>query len=923
MMSSNFSKNHLVLSQVNSPIPPDNSTDVKIYQRDNKLFKMGFDGVEVEITKPQEVSYYQTDVEADADMASFTFRVPNPQKAILDLRNELTKIIDRKAESQAVGLAIDSLQTVLDNLESSLNQNDAELSERLDSLQAVLNQQDKADNSRVSEISSDINEQLNTIRRDLLIIVGNIQNDLATKASRAELSLAIDELRRQIPNISIEAGSVTVGDNPGLTVDRVGDTYRINVTFPRVTQTVQTGGGGGGVRYLSKLKDVSLQNLQIGESLVWDGTAWVNGPGGGFTPIAGDAMTIAPCGDDFIFNAVSPTDYLQCSDHSVTIDGLTRYFNVVGNDFTGNLGDWGLVSIPVVAGQFNSRPVYVGTDGKSVVYYDDTSTVGVVAWVFNISETGLYYDTASNVAIADVVEVINFYPEFPPTTYPTAWVETGTCEWDIARQSLVVSISGELSDRIDAIVQEGTSIISTDGTIGIVQDDLEFDLSVPDYISKTEVASISAGLSDRIDDNSFNIIATNVALSGVDSRLDVIEGDYLTSSDLDPYITSVEVSSISANLQDQIDNIVQESTTVESSAGTITVTQDGTLFNVDLPLTGIVPGVYGSKIETITVEVDGQGRVESVQEIPIPFKENDYSIRGFRTWNSTDSTISPILQGFNCTLGTHGAEGTVVTPTTTGAYVRIGSGNIDTSTSNWFSITYRCSIQSQVRIETNYGAGLVEIGSYTLPATVEFKTVVFKMESADTSPMSFGTGTRIYVVNGQTAETITLLQLMFGSLGHPQEILYHNNMFGIDGGDEFDTEFYHLSFSQYQDFIGSTEVASISANLQDQIDNISTGGGLTWIEKSANYSTANGEGILANTSGGAWILTLPTTPQLGDTVGVIDAKGTFATNNLTVSPSSGDRIQGVLDDLVCDVKDAAFDLIWSGSTNGWMVRSVI
>jgi hypothetical protein len=46
----------------------------------------------------------------------------------------------------------------------------------------------------------------------------------------------------------------------------------------------------------------------------------------------------------------------------------------------------------------------------------------------------------------------------------------------------------------------------------------------------------------------------------------------------------------------------------------------------------------------------------------------------------------------------------------------------------------------------------------------------------------------------------------------------HNDLMGLQGGDV--DEYYHLSESQYNDFIGKTEVANISGDLQDQIDNI-------------------------------------------------------------------------------------------------------
>jgi hypothetical protein len=51
----------------------------------------------------------------------------------------------------------------------------------------------------------------------------------------------------------------------------------------------------------------------------------------------------------------------------------------------------------------------------------------------------------------------------------------------------------------------------------------------------------------------------------------------------------------------------------------------------------------------------------------------------------------------------------------------------------------------------------------------------------------------------------------------------HNSLSGLQGGVA--GEYYHLTSAQYNDFIGSTEVASISGDLQAQIDAISGGSG--------------------------------------------------------------------------------------------------
>lgn len=101
---------------------------------------------------------------------------------------------------------------------------------------------------------------------------------------------------------------------------------------------------------------------------------------------------------------------------------------------------------------------------------------------------------------------------------------------------------------------------------------------------------------------------------------------------------------------------------------------------------------------------------------------------------------------------------------------------------------------------------------------------------------------------------------------------------------------------------------------------ISGGGGLTWSTKTANYTAVAGDGIMANTTSASWTLTLPASPALGDTVAVIDSHGTFPANNLIIA-RNGQNIQGVAENLEADIANSSFELVFSGATDGWKIKT--
>jgi hypothetical protein len=98
--------------------------------------------------------------------------------------------------------------------------------------------------------------------------------------------------------------------------------------------------------------------------------------------------------------------------------------------------------------------------------------------------------------------------------------------------------------------------------------------------------------------------------------------------------------------------------------------------------------------------------------------------------------------------------------------------------------------------------------------------------------------------------------------------------------------------------------------------------GTTIREVSSAFNASVNDRILANSSGAAFTITLPSSSTLflNDTIQIIDIGGVSSTNNITVA-RNGAKIQNVADDLTIDINGSIITLTYTGSSYGWIVSS--
>ena len=116
----------------------------------------------------------------------------------------------------------------------------------------------------------------------------------------------------------------------------------------------------------------------------------------------------------------------------------------------------------------------------------------------------------------------------------------------------------------------------------------------------------------------------------------------------------------------------------------------------------------------------------------------------------------------------------------------------------------------------------------------------------------------------------------------------------------------------------------LSTNGSGTLSWVAMAGGTSWaaVVTGATKTAVAGEGYFIDTTSNVCNLTLPA-GNLGDEVSVVDYAGTFDTNNLTVTPGSGEKIQGNTADATLTVatERAGFTLAYSGATQGWLLKN--
>jgi hypothetical protein len=102
------------------------------------------------------------------------------------------------------------------------------------------------------------------------------------------------------------------------------------------------------------------------------------------------------------------------------------------------------------------------------------------------------------------------------------------------------------------------------------------------------------------------------------------------------------------------------------------------------------------------------------------------------------------------------------------------------------------------------------------------------------------------------------------------------------------------------------------------------GGGASiseWTEITSDYTAENGDRLLADTTANSFVVTLPATPDVGDSIQIADG-GNWSVNNLAID-RNGETIEGDANNLILDVGDILVYFIYGGNGPTWQVKATL
>ena len=333
-----------------------------------------------------------------------------------------------------------------------------------------------------------------------------------------------------------------------------------------------------------------------------------------------------------------------------------------------------------------------------------------------------------------------------------------------------------------------------------------------------------------------------------------------------------------------------------------------TPLGVELMVTGENAGTWGTKTNT---------NLQLIEQISAGYISQTVNGTGATTLAVTDG-------GTGATLATRVI---VLTGTITGNI----TVTIPLDVENWYFIKNGTTGGYTVEFKYVSGSG----SSFTWTTTQKDWRVLYAAADDGTNP-------NISEIGLTTSPAGSDTEIQYndsGAFGGDSNLVW-NSSTGLNIGSQKELRLQDTTGGQYIGMKASGTTTSYTLTLpaaiatsNDQILTSTTGGVLSWVDNSggtswqavvtgATQAAVAGNGYFIDTTSNVCNLTLPG-GTLGDEVSVVDYAGTFDTNNLTVTPDTGEKIQGASADATLTVatERAGFTLAYSGASQGWLLKN--
>jgi len=879
IMSSNFEKNSIRLTETPATkvSPPDSSKDIKLFQENGEVKVKDFAGNVKALVQPQqELKVAQVAVNTNEDATQYILRIPSPNAKLIALERQLLEIV--AATKGELKLSITEAVATIASLKNSQELADGIFDSNLKEIEQKISEIETLVNTKVS--SSDFT----ALQTQLAQFVQNINTSLSSRATKVELDtlkatipapigivaksdnvkvtkegntfgIAVDvpEITREVTREIQQVGGGGVSkkfvmdyvDSAVENISGSGTVTDITSSDGSILVTPIAGGYNlavisGGASNLSDLNDVILSDIQNGQTIKYLNGNWVNSPDitGAATATWGAIVGDIANQSDLQVALGNLTPLTTTASISGDLQGQIDAIMQEGTSIASSGGSIlvtqnGLdYNIEVASAPIQNHNSLLELQGDGVDYFHlNASQFASISGGIDLSAYTLISTTASvSASLAqDIANLdLDLQSQISAITVPTSatflsdydarYVNESDLTGTLGNYTLLsttTSISGDFEVRINSLEVTKEDTNEPNGFINRTDSTLYYDAT-------TATFAISGNYAVYLDGNKFLKTGDSATLTPAYGTQYIYyvynTGDFTVSPTLFNVAKDAPIAYAFFN------DGATDSFLAEERHG---ITMDGVTHQYlhrtvgSKYVSGMMLGDYILNSDTVANNKysisEGTFYDEDIlNEIPALPDNGPYNIfyrtgaSGNWTWSKTQAypyLINANSIRYNQFTGGSWQLTDITNITTSNRWVNyyVFATNAITPGFEYIIIPGQ-AIYTSLTLAKGESVANLSLGNLPFAEIVPVARVTHQ----------FSTG---YATANGRARIVAVASLTATSfVSAIATASNHNSLSGLQGGVA--GEYYHLTSTEYDDLIGSTEVASISGDLQSQISGI-------------------------------------------------------------------------------------------------------